>query len=344
MIRHALLATSLLCGGLISTATAQPTDKAGDKGSAKALMQSGLKLFAAKDYLGALAVFRDAYDRFPSGKILLNIGTTLLKLDRPAEAANAYQRYLDSPDADASKKDETTRVLADLDKKVGVVELAIEPADAEVQLDSEAWRPASEVKRVRAMPGPLTIRVRRQTYKDLESTATMRPGATTALSLRLELAPVATTTTTTGGTATAGASIAKKFEPPAKRSRFGALALAHIDPAAPGVAGVVGMVVDITDHLGARAAAIVGPRFGGYVGVSYSMFTSFIRPIVAVAMPVFASDGVRWSIRGAGGVEVAFNRNLSVIAEVGVEHLFNPEDSVESSTLFVPAVGVSGRL
>ena len=40
-------------------AFAQPAPPVADKVDAKALMQSGLKLYAAQDYLGALAVFLD---------------------------------------------------------------------------------------------------------------------------------------------------------------------------------------------------------------------------------------------------------------------------------------------
>src|SRR5678815_5528685 len=100
-----------------------------DKLDAKALMQSGLKLYAAKDFLGALAVFRTAYTRFASTKILLNIGTTLTKLDRKAEAANAYQRYLDAADSDRAKHGEVTKVLGELDAAVTLLEIDVAPSE-----------------------------------------------------------------------------------------------------------------------------------------------------------------------------------------------------------------------
>jgi len=74
-----------------------PSPAASDKRAAKALMQSGLKLFAAKDFLGALARVPDRLRRFASAKILLNIGTTLSRLDRKAQAANVYQRSSTRP-------------------------------------------------------------------------------------------------------------------------------------------------------------------------------------------------------------------------------------------------------
>src|SRR5260221_289244 len=56
-----LIAVVALCNA--SLAAAEPQQPAG-KVDAKQLLQSGLKLFDAKDYLGALAVFKDAYARF----------------------------------------------------------------------------------------------------------------------------------------------------------------------------------------------------------------------------------------------------------------------------------------
>jgi tetratricopeptide (TPR) repeat protein len=341
------LASALACVLALST-TAAAQQPEGDKGSAKALLQSGLKLYAAKDYLGALAVFKDAYARFPSGKILLNIGTTLIKLDRPAEAANAYQRYLDSPDVDASKKDEAIRALAELDKKVALVELAIEPADAEVQLNTEEWRPAADVKRTRVMPGVASIRARREGYKQGETTVSAPANATTnaELTLQAEAKAVASTTTTTtpapvDGSTEIGGTFVRDDK---QRARFGVLVLAHVDPSNQGAAAIVGGTADVTSRIAVRAGAILGPQYGGYAGANVAILTGRIRPIVAVAMPIFYSNGWRPAVRGAGGVEVAVNRHLALIAELGVEHVFSAEASIESPTLFIPAVGVAGRL
>src|SRR5690606_20511250 len=49
----------------------------------------------------------------------------LLKLDRKAEAANAYQGYLDSEDASPAKRAEVTKVLAGLDRELGLLELDV---------------------------------------------------------------------------------------------------------------------------------------------------------------------------------------------------------------------------
>ncbi|MBA3397073.1 MAG: tetratricopeptide repeat protein [Deltaproteobacteria bacterium] len=340
-MRRLAIAISFGCG-LAGTALAQPapapaTDA--DRESAKALLQSGLKLYAAKDYLGALAVFRDAYGRFPSSKILLNIGTTLIKLDRHAEAANVYQRYLDAADSDPTKRADALKALAELDRKVGVVDLAATPVDAEVQVGDGDWQPATTTKRVRVTPGEHVVRFRHPDHHPLERRVTLVAGASEALTVTLEArvvveAPVVLPPDD---------SLRTRFEPD-PRSRFGALALAHLDPVNQGGAALVGVAVDVTGGFGVRGAAILGPYFGGYAGATFAFLSGRVRPIVAAGIPVFSSNGMRVALRGAGGVELSLGRHLALIAELGVEYLVNPEASVESATLFVPAIGAAGRL
>ena len=322
---------------------ADKADKTSDKLDAKALMQSGLKLYAAKDFLGALAVFRTAYARFPSAKILLNIGTTLAKLDRKAEAANVYQRYLDAPDSDPAKQAEVRKVLGELDAAVAILELAITPRDAELQIGDDDWVAASGEPRHRVAVGPVTVRARHPAYQPGQQVVTATAGARLPVAIALAEIPRAAppvgpvTATATDG----GLHATREVEP--RRAQIGALALAHIDFANRGAAGLFGVTADLTDRLQAQAAVILGPSYGGYAGASYAVIGGAIRPIVAAGIPLFASGGARVAIRGAGGVELAVNRHLAVIAELGVEYLFNPEADVKR-TLVIPAIGATGRL
>ncbi|TMQ15757.1 MAG: hypothetical protein E6J91_12975 [Deltaproteobacteria bacterium] len=320
------------------------TDKTGDKLDAKSLMQSGLKLYAAKDFLGALAVFRTAYERFPSAKILLNIGTTLTKLDRKAEAANVYQRYLDAADSDPAKQAEVKKVLAQLDAAVATLELAITPGDAEIQINNEDWIASAGTSRHRVNPGPVTVRARGAGYQPGEQSVTTSTGARLLVTITLieipappppPVAPAAALPTDNAVVATADT------EPP--RSRIGVIALAHIDLANRGAAGFVGATVNATDRLQLQAAAILGPSYGGYAGASFAVTGGMLRPLVAAGVPIFVSHGARIGLRGAGGIELAVNRHLAVIAELGVEYLFNPETGIKH-TLFIPALGAAGRL
>ncbi len=329
----------LLATGVVAAQPAPPVDKT----DAKALMQSGLKLFAAKDYLGALAVFREAYTRLPSAKILLNIGTTLTRLDRKAEAANAYQQYLDAEDADPKKQPEVEKALAELDRAVGMIELATTPTTAEVQIGDGEWLAAESAKRYRVAAGEVTVRARADHFQP--ATRTVRTIEGGKLALSIELTAVATPTLV--GTETTGSGIAGGIvgatAPRQVRSRFGVVALAHVDVVHPGGAALVGVTADLSRRFQIQATALVGKTAGGYASASFALLDGRVRPLLVAGVPIFVSHGARFSVRGAGGLELELNRHLALIAEVGVEYVFNPEPNV-ARTLFVPAIGAAGRL
>lgn len=355
----AVLAASLLLPGALAVAQPQPAPS-GSKVDAQSLMQSGVKLLEAKDYLGALVVFKDAYKRFPSPKILLNIGTTLNLLDRKAEAANAYQRYLDAPDADPAKKPDVTAALAELDRAVGTLEIAIVPADAEVQIDDGAWQPAASARVYRVAAGPFTVRARKDGFNQEARSSTIAGGAKTSVSLSLTPSAVAITTggaTSGGAELGAGSTGALRRDDiddqrvtaggTARRSRFGATAVAHLDVTHPGAAGLVGVTADATPALQVELSAIIGPSFGVYPGARFALLTGNLRPVLAAGMPMFFEGGTRVGVRGAGGVELQLTRNLSLIGELGVELMFNPGEVRGLDilrTAFIPAIGATARL
>jgi hypothetical protein len=347
-----LLLAALVLGSspaLAQPAPQQPTQQDLDKMDAKALMQSGLRLFEAKDYLGALAVFRGAYRRFPSAKILLNIGTTLKELGRDAEAANAYQRYVDSPDSDPGKRASVLAIMIELDKRVGRLEITVTPPDAQIQVNTDEWIDAAGAKVYRVVPGQLTVNVRKDKHQSEAKQAQIAAGETAQLAFTLTLLPEET----------------KPIEVPVvkdtvvvpaetTRSRIGVLVIGLLDVPLDdhprGGAVLVGATGDITRQLRAQAALIVGPTAetdvtlsGAYAGASFAFLSGNVRPIVSAGLPVFFSNGARFAVRGAGGVEYQLNKHVSFIAELGLEYVFNPEEMYESN-VFVPAIGASGRL
>lgn len=336
----AVLGATVLAPITATVAVAQP---AGDKTDAKALMASGLKLFQAKDYLGALAVFRDAYSRFASPKILLNIATTLKQLDRNAEAANTYQRYLDAPDADAAKKADVGKVLAEIDIKVGILELTV-PDDAEVQIaGEEEWHPAAEVVQYRVAPGKFTVRARRDKYQPGQVSGEVAAGKRTALKITLAVIPVASVGAPVVTQEPTGE--VDEVPPPAPglSARFGAYALAHVDIANKGGAARVAATFEIIPRLQAELGALIGPSSGVYIGARYGFLPGRFRPVLAVGAPIFFEDGARVAIRGAAGLEVVLSSHISVIVEAGIERVLNPGMNYVE-TVFVPAIGAAGRL
>jgi len=336
----------LVCVVCLATrAFAQPAPPDANKGDARALMQSGLKLFEAKDYLGALAVFKDAYARFPSAKILLNIGTTLKVLDRSAEAANAYQRYLDSKDADPAKKPEVQNVLVELDKKAGTLEITVTPPDAQVQINDDEWTAASSLKLVRVKDGAFTVRARKDKFQSEAKSAHIAMGEKAAVVIALTALPEvkATGTPLVGGTSTTTGVVAT-VAAPAPRSQLGALALAHIEPSRGGGAALVGVTYEAMPMLQVEAAAIINFNYpGGYAGASLALLQGELRPIVVAGIPMFSSNGIRVAVRGAGGAEWVLNRHVALLLEMGVDYWFNPEMSYKN-LVFAPALGITGRM
>jgi len=347
--RRSLVLVCLLAPAAAAAQPKPPEPKpSGDKTDAKALMASGVRLLAAKDYLGALAVFKDAYARFPSARILLNIGTTLRLLERHADAANAYQRYLDAADADPAKKAEVGKAIAELDRLVGRLELTVTPPGAELQVNREEWQPAAAVKQHRVEPGPFTVNARKEQFQAQSSVAQVAAGEQARVVIALTALPApAASPVTPAPSLGVDPELRAAALPPEPRSRLGLLAMARIDAPRAGAAALFGLTVDVLPRLQLQGAAIVGPFYGGYGGASFALLGGAFRPLVTAGMTIFSSDGPRYALRGAGGLEVQIGRHLSLIAEVGVDYVLNEQvtNSLEiKKAVFIPAIGASGRL
>jgi len=94
---------------------------------------------------------------------------------------------------------------------------------------------------------------------------------------------------------------------------------------------------------------------GGYIGARYRLLVGWLRPYVALGMPLFLYDEmeangmgtskrVALGVRGAGGVELKINGHFSVHADLGYERFFAVEESLFYTNYFIPTVGVIGRL
>jgi hypothetical protein len=267
----------------------------------------------------------------PSVKILLNIGVTLNKLERFADAANAFQRYVETQDADPAMKPEIEKVLADIDKKVGVLELTITPADAMVQINDGEWLPAPKLYRV--PEGKVTINVKKDGFIPQTKPAQIAAGEKAAIPIKLDVVPEKVR-------------VEKVYEgpkPEGPRNRLGAMAMEHLDIPHRGAATRVAITFDVLDRLAVQGGALIGPNYGGYIGGAFAVLTGNFRPIIAVGVPIFFSDGARYGMRGAGGIELQLNRHIALTAELGVEYMVNPEMDIKD-TVFIPAIGATGRL
>lgn len=328
LVRRGLLASALL----LALSPSVYADATKDKDEARSLMQSGLKLFNDKDYLGALATFKSAYKQFASSKILLNIGTTQRQLGRNAEAANTYQRYLQALDSDPTKRADVEKVLAELDATVAVVTLASEPAAALVTVNTDEPWVVSTATAWRITAGNYKISATLDGYEPLSLTGTVRVGQAKSITLTMVALPEAPQVIDPSTTTTSEAI-----------SRYGAMVRTHIDVSNRGAAVLVGGFYDVVDRVAVQAAGIVGPTFGAYLGTSVAVLTGKVRPLVSLGVPVFFSNGARVAVRAAVGVYLRLGNHLSLFAEAGAEYQFNPEADITKTT-FIPALGILGRL
>ncbi len=326
--RHSLLAAAFV----LALSPSVHADAGKDKDEARSLMQSGLKLFNDKDYLGALATFRSAYQQFASSKILLNIGTTLRLLGRNAEAANTYQRYLQAADSDPAKRTDVEKVLAELDATVAIVTLASEPSGALVTVNTDEPFVITTTTAWRLPAGDYKITANLEGYEPLHTAGNMRSGQTKNIALTMVALPEAPTVL-----------VGPAPTPVEKISRYGAMVRTHLDVKNRGAAVLVGGFYDVVDRVAIQAAGIVGPTYGVYLGTTVALFTGKVRPQVSLGVPVFFSNGPRFAARAAVGVDLRLGNHVSLFAEVGGEYQFNPEADITKTT-FIPALGILGRL
>ncbi len=127
------------------------------KNKAQDLLTEGNRLAGEGDFGAALLKFRTAHELYPSPKLLLNIGTSLRYVGRNAEAAATYEEYLAHRDADPSREAELRRILEELERLVGRLELTLKEPEVRVSLDGELVRDVQDGMVVRVDPGRHTV-------------------------------------------------------------------------------------------------------------------------------------------------------------------------------------------
>ncbi|HMG20471.1 MAG TPA: hypothetical protein VK607_04110 [Kofleriaceae bacterium] len=133
---------------------------------AQALMTEGVKQVRARSYDQALANFLEAYAKFPSPKILLNIASTLHDMGRLADAANTYQRYLTDPATGAERVAEVKDLLIKLDEQLTILTVRVSPHGSEISLDGGPFIPVGSTLVTRVRSGLHLVRIRKDERGD----------------------------------------------------------------------------------------------------------------------------------------------------------------------------------
>lgn len=112
-------------------------------------------------YEDAYRAFKAAYADSPSPKILGNIGLCAMKLERDAEAIDAYGRYLSGvADIDPQEREQIERDLKNLEAAIVKARVNVTPAGATVIDTRTPVQGAPVVNRYGPTAGPLELGIR----------------------------------------------------------------------------------------------------------------------------------------------------------------------------------------
>jgi hypothetical protein len=354
-VRSSLVGLAIAVVALGAAAPAH-ADDAADKQAAQALVTDGLAALKKKDYDTAIARFNEAYAKFPSPKILLNLGTTYKDMGRFADAANTYQKYLADPTVGTDRLTEVKKLLDDLDKSLLLLTVSVTPAGASVAIDDGNADVIGSSLTTRVMPGKHTIHATLDGYdaasQDLDATAGARQTVSLTLTKTVTvvdthdnaLKPPPVDLGDGGGGGDDGPVFTDEPKSPGSGIQLPALALqTRIDGKGRGAALAIAIDYSPIGPIEVELAALLSNAYGVYGGVRWRILPSKLAPTLGAGFPVFFSNGSRWGARISAGGQYRVSKNVMAIAELGFEHFFNPEQYFDAN-LFVPIVGIQGRL
>lgn len=121
-----------------SAGVARAADDEAKKKEAQGYFDEGLRL-AKNDPRGAVVAFREAYARYPSFRVLYNIGQLCGRLGDVGCSVRAYERYLreGGDEVPAKRRKEVEAEVKQLSRTLGRVTVTVSVADADVVLDDE---------------------------------------------------------------------------------------------------------------------------------------------------------------------------------------------------------------
>ena len=381
----------------LAAIAADPTIHAPDpkaRKAAQALMREGVVQVRAARYDEGLAIFLDAYARFPSPRILMNIASTLYDMRRFADAANTYQRYLFDPIAQRERLAEVKDLLTRLDASLTILTIRVYPQDAQISIDSGPFITVAHSLQTRVRPGTHTVRIRKDTAanevtlngfegENKEVIAAL-PGAAIDEApidpgqLQYEWLKVGRGYSVPDATGESNVRhVNAGFGGPVLTARVpeldetdvamltalppeeepitsGALGLMRIDGKGRGVAAGIGIAI-ARDRFEGELLLLRSQETGAYLGGRYRFLTGQLRPYAALGIPMFVFDAVDLDatastthlgigVRAAAGLEVVVNGHISVQADLGYEHFWRVSMTNFEADVFVPTLGVIGRL
>jgi hypothetical protein len=138
----ARLGAALCAALLLATAWPAGAQPGADLAAAAERFAAGEKAYAEGDFVRAAESFEGAYAADPQPAALWNAARSWHRAGEGARAANLYHLYLRETPGGAADRDEATRALVELTKKLGRLEI-VAPGASLVEVDQKPARSSS---------------------------------------------------------------------------------------------------------------------------------------------------------------------------------------------------------
>lgn len=155
--------TSILAiAGVVAIAAPIAHAQKSAKERATELLVEGVELYQNGDRVGAVKKFEDAYEVFPSPKILYNLGRAYRDVGRNAEAHRSLSRFLrETQNVGQDRRVEVEEWLADLEKLVGLLLIPSKVAAVTITVDGTVVGTTPLGGPIAVAPGVHTVAARR---------------------------------------------------------------------------------------------------------------------------------------------------------------------------------------
>ena len=154
---------------------------------ARQLFQNGVGHFEAGEYEEALVIFQRSYELNPALSVLFNIGMCQRALTQYVESIETFNRFLSEggDQIPADRRAEILNHIAEMRSRLGILQLQVQPAEAEVLLNNEPV-PSTRWEALRLRPGAYEIVARAEGYEERREQFDVAEQQVVELTLTLE--------------------------------------------------------------------------------------------------------------------------------------------------------------
>jgi hypothetical protein len=252
------LALSASCCWLVPLAAAgqEPADAVDPTVHARESFEAGVAQYEAGHFAEALADFQEAYRVKPHPLVRVNIANCYDKLGRPAEALENFQAFLDAAEGAPTQRDEVRSAVAELEQRVGRLELDVAPEGAQITIDEDSALRAPLGQPVVLASGQHRLAIALTGYETAVRIVEVKARESVALRIQLSPLPAASASAESGAPPRAAEAAVEPL-PPAAVGR----GRPHVDYENVWIAGSVTFALAITSVVTGQLALAANREF-----------------------------------------------------------------------------------